>query len=301
MDRSWNPAVMEVGCWRFTSIALQCTLNGCSLLYYHCEPWGRLAVSSPNIGINCITAAGWINVNNVNNVILITANQDSLSRCTWLSSRASMSSSLALMSLIPVLWWGSWSNSICDQVTSSSCKSIKQTAQVTIIAKHSSLVHLFDKQWGGAKCSSTNLNHSSHYSWQLVHMYRIINRRVILYLCLGQFFWLEKYRHSGALMFSWLSKFENSSSQYLYKVTQIIALQSYPYYYLHVFSIVAAAAVPWVSSPCLAPWWPCPQCSAPRPQTCAGWGPAGLTGSSPLTSQTSPNAHVRATHTNCYW
>ena len=151
MDRrSWNPAVMEVGCWRFTSIALQCTLNGCSLLYYHCEPWGRLAVSSPNIGINCITAAGWINVNNVNNVILITANQDSLSRCTWLSSRASMSSSLALMSLIPVLWWGSWSNSIWDQVTSSSCKSIKQIARYY----HSNCIHqlssLFDKQWGGS-------------------------------------------------------------------------------------------------------------------------------------------------------
>lgn len=134
-------------------------------------------------------------------------------------------------------------------------------------------------------------------------MYRIINQRVMLYLCLvlGTIFLLEKYRHSGAHIFGWLSKFENSASQYLYKVTQILALQSYPYYCLHVFSIVATAAVPWVSSPCWAPWWPCPQCSAPRPQTCAGWGPAGLTGSSPPTSQTSPNAHAHAAHTNYYW
>jgi len=48
-------------------------------------------------------------------------------------------------------------------------------------------------------------------------MYEIINQRVILYLCLGQFL-LEKYRHSGACIFGRLSKFENSASQYLYKV-----------------------------------------------------------------------------------
>ena len=39
---------------------------------------------------------------------------------SWLSSSVSMSSSLALTSMIPVLWWGSWSNSICAHVTSSS-------------------------------------------------------------------------------------------------------------------------------------------------------------------------------------
>ena len=46
--------------------------------------------------------------------------------------------------------------------------------------------------------------------------------------------------------------------------------------------------IPWVSSPCWALWWPCPQCSSLHPQTCAGWEPTDPTGSSLLTSQTSP-------------
>ena len=85
---------------------------------------------------------------------------------TWLSSSVSMSSSLALMSMMEVRWWGSWSNSICAHVTFSSFSVFSMLSSLVAL---STMLRTCTGGWGGGgQTCGVNVMHARTHA-QLTH------------------------------------------------------------------------------------------------------------------------------------